>query len=1145
MRLLPTLATGLVPVMVMLAAAPGAAQEAQRCAIAGRITAGTSGLPGVAITVDGFALGKPVSTSSQLDGTFGVPVPGPGRYQVRAELGTFAPAVRDVLVDTSCQARLDIALTIAGATPATGASTGSAGSPTGSTPSRAAASAPARSAPAAGLAGLFQRVAPRVEAGAGQSGGAADDAGAIASQLSLPPGFAPETLSETITASGSSGRTNDSLLFGGLFGGGGTGGAAPAAGRAAATGNGESMAPPAGAGLSESASVRELTDMAGLNMTGGGLGAIVRIAGALQSFNKRPHGLASYDVSGSPLNAAPYSLTGLPIPKPDYLQNRFSATIGGLLKVPGLFDAGPRTMFFLNYGGNRSSTLYSQYSTVPSAALRAGDFAALSTPLVDPVTGIPFAGNRIPADRVTPSARALLSLVPLPNLPGDRLNFYYSTTTHTTSDDVAFRLMRNFGGSGRGRGGPGGTGRNGRPGTAGGRANTGSGNGLAGMLGNLVPGLTGGSVSLNAGFQYRRSVADQANPFPTIFGWSRQGAWIVPVGVTFPLAGLTHNLQFQFNRGTSSTTSAFAGTRDVAAEAGIAGVSRDPFDWGAPSLSFSTFTGLRDLTPSSRTDQTIVVSESASRTRGRHTVRVGGDFRDVRSDSRTSANARGTFLFTGLYTSRGSGRLGADFADYLLGLSQQASVQYGPGLERFRSRAYNLFLVDDWRMRSGVTINAGLRYEYQSPSWEADNRLVTLDVAPGFTAATPVMAGAMGPYAGSFARTIVRPDRNNLAPRAGVAWRASTRTTLRGGYGINYASVPYQSIVERLAAQPHFAVADTRVGTLAAPLDPATVFGTPAAAATTNNFAADPAYRLGYVHIWNADLQRELSRSLSVGVSYVATRGARLDIQRAPNRGPGGTLIPGVQPFIWESSDGRSVMHSVSIRVRRRLAQGFSGGATYTLSRSMDDASTIGGGAVVVAQNDRDLAAEWGLSSFDQRHRLTADFTYELPFGPGRRWLTADRGWSKVLGGWILSGSLSAASGTPFTARVVNDVADVGRGTSGTLRADYDGSAIAVANPTTDRFFNTAAFALPAAGRYGNAARNTIPGPGSAVLNASLQKSVAFTGLRGFSVRIQANNLLNRVQWSSIDTAVNSPTFGHVVAVRPMRSVQVVARVLF
>ncbi len=165
--------------------------------------------------------------------------------------------------------------------------------------------------------------------------------------------------------------------------------------------------------------------------------------------------------------------------------------------------------------------------------------------------------------------------------------------------------------------------------------------------------------------------------------------------------------------------------------------------------------------------------------------------------------ARGSFVFTGLYT-------GNDFADYLLGLPQQATKQFGPGTEQFRSTSWDLFVQDDWRATDKITVNAGLRYEYFSPLSEADNRLVTLDTAPGFTAAVPVVAGGTGPYSGAFPDTIVQPFRAGFAPRVGVAWRPEQGTVVRTGYGINYNSSVYQYIAQQLAGQPPFAVEQHR-----------------------------------------------------------------------------------------------------------------------------------------------------------------------------------------------------------------------------------------------------------------------------------------------------------------------------------------------
>ncbi len=529
----------------------------------------------------------------------------------------------------------------------------------------------------------------------------------------------------------------------------------------------------------------------------------------------------------------------------------------------------------------------------------------------------------------------------------------------------------------------------------------------------------------------------------------------------------------------------------------------------------------------------------------RHSFRWGGDFRWMLTDSRSDSNPRGSFVFTGLYTgyyatpgagTRSTGT-GLDFADFLLGMSQQATLNYGPGMVRFRSRAWSLFFQDDWRVNAKFTINAGLRYEYLTPYWEANDNLVNLDANGDFTAAAPVIAGQTGPYTGAFPTSAVDPDRNNLAPRTGVAWRLNSKTVLRGGYGISYSSPVYQSMAQRMSAQPPFATTDTRLGELGVPLLLTTAFATPTPpTVVTNNFGVARNYALGWLQMWNVDLQRDLARTVNVGVGYAGTRGASLDIQRAPNRGANGVAIADVQPFIWEESGGHSTMHALSLRLQKRPSKGIGAGLSYTLSKSRDNASTLGGGNGTVAQNDKDLEAEWGASSFDQRHRLTANVNLELPFGRNRRWLQTGLG-DMLLGGWNWTVNFTLASGSPFTARVTGAAANVAQGLNGTLRANYNGEAIQLDSPTMQRFFNTAVFSIPPTGTYGNSARNIIVGPGTQATNMSLQKIIMLPNARSITVRAQANNVFNNVQWGSIDTVVNSPTFGQVTSVRSMRSV--------
>ena len=191
---------------------------------------------------------------------------------------------------------------------------------------------------------------------------------------------------------------------------------------------------------------------------------------------------------------------------------------------------------------------------------------------------------------------------------------------------------------------------------------------------------------------------------------------------------------------------------------------------------------------------------------------------------------------------------------------------------------------------------------------------------------------------------------------------------------------------------------------------------------TTNNYGVANDYALGLVQTWNADLSRDFRQVWNVSAGYTHTRGSSLDIVRAPNRDPDGLRIEGVQPFLWETSEGSSVLHAASFRLRRRPVNGIGFGASYTLARSRDNASSLGGGGTVVAQNDQDLDAEWGLSSFDRRHQLTADTSIELPFGPNRPWLNSGGMWGALLRDWRFTTSFTWQSGTPLTARVLASV---------------------------------------------------------------------------------------------------------------------------
>ena len=364
-------------------------------------------------------------------------------------------------------------------------------------------------------------------------------------------------------------------------------------------------------------------------------------------------------------------------------------------------------------------------------------------------------------------------------------------------------------------------------------------------------------------------------------------------------------------------------------------------------------------------------------------------------------------------------------------------------------------------MRGNLTLNLGVRYEYVSPYTEINNRIVNLDLSPGvlsLTAGPPAVAvvlpGQVGPYNGLYPVTLVRPDRNNFAPRVGFAWKPFSKTVVRGGYGINYNTGAYQTIVQQLAFQPPFSFAETNVQSSPGQLTLQNGFPTSQSAGITNNYAVNPNYRLGYVQIRNLDIQQQIKPTLLLNIDYTGTKGTDLDILEAPNRTATGIRIPGVQAFNYQNSVADSEANAGSVRLRKRLAHGFSIGGTYTFSKSLDDASTIGAGATSgsgsaglgaggtaagggassgtssagatnVAQNAFDLSAERGLSSFNQTQRFTADYLWELPFGHDKRWLTGNSVPRAIFGDWQWSGDWTIASGLPFTPRLLGDFSDV------------------------------------------------------------------------------------------------------------------------
>ena len=1046
-----------------------------------------------------------IATSTDTDGSYRLTLP-QGAFTVSIALTGFTAATKEITVSPSaCDQTLDTALTLV---------------PRGQPLTQTVAERPQpASPPHAATESRFQRL--EVQSASTQSENAdvsesEREPADAATRLLLPPGFSTDAPTEALAINGNNASLDRGLMndrFAALGRGEfdpATGEIAPGFGQQGAGGPGRGVFAGGGRG-----------GPGGAGRGGRGGFIIAGRGGRQNAFNAT----TNYSFGGSPLDAAPYQLhPDSPTPKRPYTKQSFGVTIGGPLRIPHVYDGTRRTTFIASYTGSRGDSLFDQFATVPTAALRAGNFSGSGALVIDPVTGQPFAGDQIPASRINPAAASLLQFVPLPNGDGLRNNFHYTTTTGSSLDNLNLRLVQNF-----------------TPGTQNGGGRGGFGGRGGGRFGGGARGGQGTNVILNAQMQYRRTHADDANVFPTLGGVNSGWSLGLPVTLNVQHKRSLHNINISFSETHAATSNRYAFTQNIAGDAGIAGVSADPFDWGLPSLSFANFSNAHDLTPSRRTDRRVSAAYTWIHPVKTHTLRAGGNLRFDRTTSEVDTNPRGAFVFTGLYT--GGGLAGSqgndlDFADFLLGLPQQASVQYGPGPETLNGRSMSLFVQDDWRKTAGLTFSLGLRYELLWPFTESSGQMVNLDVAPDFTAAVPVVSGASGPFTGQFPAGLIQPDTNNLAPRLGVAWRIKPGMVLRGGYGISYNSGTYSTIARQMVGQPPFAVTDTTIGSLLTPLDLLNPFVAVSPDATTNNYGVARDYDLGRVQTWNADFSKELSPIWNVGADYTEIRGANLDIVRAPNRGPSGLRIPDVQPFLWQTSEGSSVLHAATFRLQRRQSHGVGGNVSYTIGRSRDDASTVGGGAVVVAQNDQDLAAEWGPSSFDRRHQVSGAISAELPFGPEKRWLNGGGMWARIFDDWRVSGTYTWQSGTPLTPLVRASAADAARGTSGTLRADYDGGTITIPNPTTAHFFNTGVFSVPAAGTFGTAGRNIITGPGTRQLNAQLARDLRFGRSHAVTLALSATNLLNDVNFAAVDTYVNSPTFGQVLSVRPLRSAQ-------
>lgn len=830
--------------------------------------------------------------------------------------------------------------------------------------------------------------------------------------------------------------------------------------------------------------------------------------------NRRPEyrGNVALILDNSALDARPYSLTGQDTPKSANAHFRSTGMFGGPLKIPHLVS-GQNTFFTINYQLTRSRNANTVSALMPSAAERIGDFSQSLNPqtglpvaIIDPLSGAPFSNNVIPQNRISPQAQALLSFYPTPDfISNPRYNYQIPIVGISNQNNVNSRLNHTINAKNQ---------LNGNFSWQGGTTTT--------------PDLFG-FIDTNHATGYNASM-NYAYHFTT---------------------RLISNLRYNFSRQAVDITPYFANVRNVSGLAGIAGNDQSSQSWGPPSLSFASgFAGLSDANFALTRNTTNQAGENLIWVRGQHNWRFGFDYRRLDFNQIAQQNPRGTFTFTGAYT-------GFDFADFLLGFPGTSSIAYGNADKYFRQSWLDAFVNDDWRINSRLSLNAGLRWDFQAPVTELYNRLVNLSVGPNFTPAPTICAtsvpGCTLAGEAGYPSSLVRPNYREFQPRIGAAWRpfAKASTVVRAGYGLYYNTSVYQALAAQMSQQSPLSFSVTQSNSLANPYSMANAFLIPAITSTPQTFALDPDFRIGYLHYWQLSIQQNLPASIVATITYNGNKGTHQMQQFLPNTFPaGGETSPYPAGYVYVTSNGNSNYNAISGQVQRRLRSGLAGNVTYTFSKAIDDAQNLGGrggaagactAASPCAQNWLDLTAERSLSSFNRTHALNMNLQWST--GEGTRGGGLLSGWKGALAkDWNFTTAIVVGSGLPQTPIVLNRLA-TGTGFVGTVRAEYLGGSLGPVAPGYG--FNPRAFGPVPAGEWGSAGRNIITGPGLFSLNASAGRVFRVSDRRSFDLRVDSTNALNHVTYTSWNATFGSAQFGLPTSANGMRTIQATLRFRF
>jgi Carboxypeptidase regulatory-like domain/TonB dependent receptor len=795
-------------------------------------------------------------------------------------------------------------------------------------------------------------------------------------------------------------------------------------------------------------------------------------------------------------------------PKNPRNRKQFGGQMDGPIVIPNLYDGRNKTFFMGAYEGIRGEAISSPFASVPTDAMRRGDFSAITTPIRNPFTGQPFAGNIIPQNLLSPTSIELLKYYPAANLAGTSNNFQGPSPAEDDVDQVLARVDQNI----------------------------------------------GNKIRLNVRYNWHDSfginVFNSSLPVGAINQPRVNKNWLTSYTHTIT-PNLHNDFRIGYHRIDFDTVNPFYtdGPADAGTSLGIPGFDGDTRynNPGLPTIDISNFTGFGGGgTNWFQFDTTFQMSNVMAYTRGSHNVRFGFDLRRLATGRRAANNPRGQFIFNGTITAT-STQAGYAMADFMLGLPRTVV----PPTDQIQGHVggwRNGFFVNDvWQASRNLTLSLGLRYEANTPV-QTYAGLASM-LAEDFETIIPSTFPSPG-------FEFHEPNYKDFAPRLGATYRLSEKTVLRAGFGIYYNPNQMNSFTF-LTNNPPLAPVTTYTSD---PANPTLSFSNPSGPVgpAGRPDVISPTRELPNARKdqWSFDVQHEIFKRAALDFQYVGSNTSHLDrsfFNNTPAPGPG-TIDPRRPSQNYRSrriiaNDLVADYDAFSIILRKHMSHGFQADAHYTWSRTRDMATHSNGGGTTM--DNYDIWRDYGPANWDVPHRFVASYIYDIPFLKA----SSQPILKYVVAGWQVSGITTIQSGTPVNITFGADRANTG---TGGQRPDLVGAvparncqensagATQVERRQLINCYDTSAFALPALFTFGNAGRNILRGPKFVSTDLSLLKNVPVGGNARLQVRVEMFNVFNNVNYGNPNaTFDNAAAFGRITSAGSMRQIQVGAKLIF